>query len=175
MSKRNYQEKGFTLLEITLAIAILAVLISVVITSINPLKQLADARNGQRKTDTLSLLNAVFQYSTDHNGSFPPTIQTVVANYQDTPTTCDTNISNLVGTNEICKSTATSCNTPQIDLSKYIASSTPPYYITTIPVDPQATSTGDGTGYYIAKLNGNRILVCAKLTENDVGTIGAVH
>ena len=47
-------------------------------------------------------------------------------------------------------------------------------YVTAMPTDPSATSTGDGTGYYIYKLtaNSNRIIVCAALTENLIGNGG---
>jgi len=48
------KSKGFTLLEILLVVGIIA---------INPSKQLADARNAQRRSDLSSIANAIYQYT----------------------------------------------------------------------------------------------------------------
>jgi prepilin-type N-terminal cleavage/methylation domain-containing protein len=66
--KRN---NGFTLLEVLLVVAALAILAGTVILAINPAQQLAQTRDAQRHSDATTLLNAVYQYAIDNNGSLP--------------------------------------------------------------------------------------------------------
>ena len=63
--------KGFTLLEILLVVAALAILAGIVILAINPTKQLGETRDAQRNSDVNAILNAVYQYSIDNNGFYP--------------------------------------------------------------------------------------------------------
>jgi len=63
---------GFSLVELLMAIAIVGVLAGLVIVAINPTKQMADARNTQRKFDVHSILNAFGQFSVDSGGVFQP-------------------------------------------------------------------------------------------------------
>ena len=64
-------KQGFTLLEILLVVGIISILAGIVILAINPTKQLGDTRNAQRRSDVLTILNAVYQYSIDNSGSIP--------------------------------------------------------------------------------------------------------
>lgn len=132
--------RGFTLLEILLVIALIAILASIVIIAINPSKQLADGRNAQRRSDVNTILNAVYQYAIDNNGTIPATITV-------TPT-------------GVCKTSAT-C-TSLIDLSVV---TTNEKYITSMPYDP-TTSTTNSTNYNISKTANNRITVAAPGAEN---------
>ncbi len=68
--------KAFTLLEILLVVAAIAVLAGIVIVAINPARQLAATRNTARRSDVSAILNSIYQYSLDNNGQFPNNIDT---------------------------------------------------------------------------------------------------
>ena len=63
-------ETGFTLLEIIMAVAIVAILATVAIIAINPEGQFAKARDGKRLSDLSAILNAMGQNIGDNNGTF---------------------------------------------------------------------------------------------------------
>lgn len=142
------KQKGFTLLEILLVVAAIAILAGIVILAINPNKQLGDTRNGQRRVDINTILNAAYQYSIDNNGTLPSSIPTSA--------TCST-----PSTNQICKTGGT-C-TSLVDLTVLTTSEK---YVVSIPTDPTGSST-NGTGYFIAKNSNGRLTVCAPSAEQS--------
>lgn len=135
-------QKGFTLLEILLVVAAIAILAGIVIVAINPGKQLADTRNAQRRVDVETILNAIYQYSIDNKGNIPSNITTSAV--------------------EICKTGGT-C-TGLADLSVLTLNE---QYITAMPVDPSGGST-NGTSYTVMKTANGRITVAASAAERSV-------
>ena len=136
-------KKGFTLLEILLVVAAIAILAGIVIVAINPSKQLGDTRNSQRWSDVNTILNAVYQYSVDNNGTIPTGIGTTAS--------------------PICSTTGAACTTAGfVDLGVLITNQT---YITAIPSDPQC-ATADSSCYEIVRSTDNRITVSAPDAEN---------
>ncbi|MFH1188623.1 MAG: LamG-like jellyroll fold domain-containing protein [bacterium] len=89
---------GFTLLEILLVVAAIGILAGVVVIAINPAKQLAEARNAQRRADVEALLEAVYQYSIDNNGNFPAGIDTQIRMMGTAADNCDVSCGEVQGT-----------------------------------------------------------------------------
>jgi len=143
-------EKGFTLIEILLVIALIAILSAITIVALNPTKQFGQAKDTTRVSHVNTILNAVNQYSLDNAGVVPSTIPV--------GTDC-TSSSNF----EICQ-TGSACGTG-VDLSVLTDLER---YIVSIPIDPASTST-EGTGYNIIKSDYGRITVCARNAEEDEG------
>jgi len=133
--------KGFTLLEILLVVAAIAILAGIVIIAINPGKQLADTRNAQRNVDVNTILNAVYQYALDNNGALPTDITSTVT--------------------EICKSDGIAVCTSLVDLTDLIDT-----YIVAIPADPTGV-TINGVGYTISSTASGRVTVDAPDAENN--------
>ena len=133
------RQKGFTLLEVLLVVAVIAILAGIVIIAINPGKNLGDSRNSQRSADVNTILNGVYQYALDNSGVLPASVTT-------TPT-------------EVCKTGAVSC-TALIDLTVVTTNGK---YLVAMPVDPQCPTgcAANGNGYRISKDANNRVTVTA--------------
>ena len=142
------RQKGFTLLEILLVVAAIAILAGIVIVAINPGKQLAQTRNAQRSADVNTILNGVWQYSLDQ-GSLPATIT-------DGP---GGDAGDIIA---ICKTGGT-CGTTLVDLSTALVSD----YLVAVPIDPSDSGAVDDhdTGYTIVK-DGTRVTVVAPDAED---------
>ncbi len=139
---KSIRSTGFTLLEILIVVATIGILSSIVIIAINPARNLAQTRNGQRYADISAILGAIYQYSLDHNGTIPPEIGN--------------------GEHEICM-TGTTCDIEtMVDLHALTDNGR---YLTTIPQDPTG-STNDSTGYTITRFKfQSRIIISAPHAE----------
>jgi len=155
-SKRSLLS-GFTLLEMLLVVAIIAVLAGIVVVAINPGKQLATVRNTERTFNLSEIHKAMQQYFIDHY-TYPAA----------TPTT----LTEICNTGSNSTSTGIDC-TGLIDLSPLV-----PTYLTSIPVDPQGSTlsfinnlipkvyaTTNGTGYKVMKDTNNKIVLTAPQAE----------
>jgi len=143
-SRRNSQ-KGFTLLEVLLVVAIIAILAGIVIIAINPGKNLGDSRNSQRSADVNTIISAVYQYSIDNNGTLPAGITTTAT--------------------EVCATGAASC-TGLVDLTVL---TTAGKYLVSVPKDPQCATVcaANGVGYRISRDANGRLTVNAPSAEQS--------
>ncbi len=138
------KNKGFTLLEVLLVVAIIAALVGIVIFAINPGQQLADTRDAERGADANTILNAVYQYSIDNNGAIPEGIEET--------------------TGEICKE-GMDPDDDDCDVSLDVLTDEERYLVM-LPEDPANPADSDGIGYKIAKTEHGRIVVTAPNAEN---------
>lgn len=151
---KRQADRGFTLLEVLLVVAIIAILAGIVIIAINPGKNLGDTRNAQRSADVNTLINATYQYELDNNGIAPPVgSRTGAVAITSTLT-------------EICNATASTC-TGLVDLN--VLSTNGKYLVsipgdTTCPTGPPACNA-NGAGYKIGLTANGRLQVTAPQAE----------
>jgi type II secretion system protein G len=128
----NKLEKGFTLIELLVVVAIIGLLSSIVLASLNSAR--AKGRDAKRISDLSELRNAIELYANDHNGNYPSTgsMDTV---YLD------------LG----CPQSVTSPDTKTADWIPGLA----PTYISVLPQDPKPINggcymySGNGTKYIL--------------------------
>lgn len=126
------KKRGFTLIELLIVIAVLGVLATVTLVIINPARQLAKARDSERRTHLFSILSAVYNYNAEHSGALPDTDgDPETSNFPVTPT--------CIGTGAGCFNLASAGEDGDTIV---------PVYLPSIPQDPK---TGDTTnsGYFI--------------------------
>ncbi len=156
------QRKGFTLLEILLVIAAIGILAAIVLVAINPNRQLAQARNAQRRSDILAISNAVYQKILDEaNAGTSTTINAI------TTTVAEIYKSGSSGT------PTTGCTGAPLDMATVAldaAADVVPTYLGAIPQDPSEAGLVSGSvcsGYTIVKDSATnpRVTVAAPNTE----------
>ena len=135
------QNKGFTLVELIIVVAIIALLAAATFVAINPAKRLGEANDAQRWSDITSIADAWSTYASDNSGTFVTTsADCITAN-----TTCM--IANYAGTDADYACGATTTNAI-IWLDPLVTNG----YIGSVPFDPKSSSVvGTSTGYYFLK------------------------
>ncbi|MBU0727880.1 prepilin-type N-terminal cleavage/methylation domain-containing protein [Patescibacteria group bacterium] len=63
------KRKGFTLIELIIVIAVIAILASAIFVAIDPARRLHEARNSRRASDIVTILDAVKTYQVDNQGT----------------------------------------------------------------------------------------------------------
>jgi len=143
MTDQNTKRKtnGFTLLEILMVVAGIAILAAIVTLEINPKRELAKARNQERESDVNTIRNALKQYSLDNQGQVP---SGVTADLKD-----------------ICQGNCTT-DSSQVDVSviiDYLA-------LEKLPHDPDKADGDALTGYEVAVSREGNYRVKAPKAEN---------
>jgi len=142
-NKIKMKPKGFTLIELLLTIAIIGILATISFSVLNPARQLAKARDSQRKTDIYSIAGAVYQFASEHSGDLPDTDGNPLTSNFPTTATC-------IGTGASC------FNLAAAGASEPIV----PTYMAVMLKDPK-TGTDANTGYLINKDANGRIVLSA--------------
>ncbi|MCD4760443.1 prepilin-type N-terminal cleavage/methylation domain-containing protein [bacterium] len=149
---------GFTLIELIIVIAIIALLAAATFVAVDPAKRIGESRNAQRWSDVTAIADAWMKYWVDHNGSMatsttnvaPMTALTQGGYYiTNTASSCD-------GTAPASCTASTTATVDCIDLHNLVQSG----YLGDIPDDPGGTDN-TGTDYYFS------------LSDNNVIEVGA--
>ncbi|MEO6728681.1 MAG: prepilin-type N-terminal cleavage/methylation domain-containing protein [Candidatus Dojkabacteria bacterium] len=138
MEKTNLRS-AFTLIEVLVVVALVAILASITFIAINPAKNFSDARNAQRSSDVSEILSAITQYTSESGHA----------------------ISDFANVSTCATTTAIGTTAGFVNLSTLLVDS----YIVGIPTDP-SVGTALNTGYTICKTATGRITVAAPSAEN---------
>lgn len=138
--------KGFTLLELLLAMAVLTILTGVVIVAINPAKHFTKAREAERQTEVYAIVTALHQYALDNESSFPDSLTTTER--------------------DICRTGSESC----VGMHELSALTNGERYLVSIPIDPlcekeNSECEDNETGYLLVMTETGRVTVTAKYAE----------
>jgi prepilin-type N-terminal cleavage/methylation domain-containing protein len=128
-------QAGFTLIELIIVIAVIALLAAATFVAVNPAKRIGDANNAQRWSDVTAMADAWTLYLADNSGTAASTTITDGVTYTIATTTGGTFSA------DACTVTTT---TALASLDTLVTSG----YIGQIPIDPEMTSPIDRTDYY---------------------------
>jgi prepilin-type N-terminal cleavage/methylation domain-containing protein len=154
---RSSVRSAFTLVELIIVIAIIAILAAAIFVAVDPARRLHESRNAVRASDVATILEAVKKYQVDNDGAHYTEIAGLTATQYS-----------VIGTDTTgCSSTCTAQSTQAacVDLSG-IGNT----YLSAIPQDPLSGDAGN-TDYYISLGNDNEITVGACDSEGE-GTGG---
>jgi len=153
--------KGFTLIELIIVIAVIALLAAATFVAINPAKRVGDANNSRRWSDITAIADAYQAYIADNSGT-APTSTTAGVTYSITTTTWS-------GTSyTTCEAAANgnpTTTTAYVQLSALVTGG----YIGAIPLDPSYAAATDllNTGYYFYRESTGKLVIGACDTYNS--------
>lgn len=147
------KKQGFTLIELIIVIAVIALLAAAVFVAVDPAKRIGEAQDAQRWADITAIADAIQQYVVDNNGTFPTSTATFTAGtyyaIMGSSTTALTGAS--------CTSLGSPDSSKGVELGALI-----PTYLPTMPVDPSGLVNDDkNTQYYFMRNSAGRVSIGA--------------
>ena len=159
--KKILKFSGFTLIELIIVIAVIALLAAATFVAINPAKRVGDANNSRRWSDITAIADAYNAYLADNSGT-APTSTTAGVTYSITTTTW----SGVAFTT--CQAVANgnpTTTTAYVQLSALVTGG----YMGQIPLDPSYVASSDllNTGYYFYRESSGKLVVGACDSYNN--------
>ncbi len=155
-----FKKQGFTLIELIIVIAVIALLAASVFVAVDPAKRIGQAQDAQRWADVTAIADAIQQYVVDHNGTFPTSTVTAGTYYSVL----------RHGASNGSASTVCHAQTVTSDGVSFGANLVSDY-LPTMPVDPLGADVygNASTGYYFMKNSSGRTMVgvCAESDYSD--------
>jgi prepilin-type N-terminal cleavage/methylation domain-containing protein len=146
-----FQKQGFTLIELIIVIAVIALLAASVFVAVDPAKRIGEAQDAQRWADITAIADAIQQYVVDNNGDFPTSTATFLSG---------ASYSIMIDgasayTSAACVASSTSA------AQGILLDALTDTYLATMPVDPEGLLGGKGTGYYFTRTAAGRVRIGA--------------
>ncbi len=166
-SSKLHTQKGFTLLELLLVVAIIAILASVIFVVLDPPTRFKNTRDSARFTDVRAISNAIKLDQLDNGGDYLHAIASITA---DTPYIIS-NATTTAGCIVTCDVTITAGD-HCVNLTGLVTSG----HLGQIPISPEGTGTWTSavTGYYVQRNTNGSISVGACESEN-ISTIVTIQ
>jgi len=150
-------KKAFTLIELLIVIAIIAIIAGIVFVALNPLARFAAARTSRRWADASAIMTAIKVSQIDNGGSYV----TSVAALQN-------GLTYMIGTStnggmQACSTTISTSSA--VDLTALVTGG----YLGSVPVSPNGNFTyynGSTTGYTLTKATSGLITITACDSES---------
>lgn len=79
-SKKKNLLRGFSLIEILLAVTLISIVFGALVIAINPSRQIAKSNNLERESDINAILSALGSYALDNQGEIPSAIDEIGKN-----------------------------------------------------------------------------------------------
>jgi prepilin-type N-terminal cleavage/methylation domain-containing protein len=167
MSKNR---KGFTLVEIIIVIAIIAVLAAAIFVAVDPARRIQESNNARRWSDVTTMLDAVIKNQADNEGTLHAEVSAITADeFVIIGTTDDDDglCASETTADAACSNVATATGTADcVDLSELGSK-----YLAAVPTDPKNGSDAD-TSYFITRDANNAVTIgsCDEEGEGSGGT-----
>ncbi|MBT4516547.1 MAG: prepilin-type N-terminal cleavage/methylation domain-containing protein [Candidatus Komeilibacteria bacterium] len=163
-------QAGFTLIELIIVIAIIALLAAATFVAVNPAKRIGDANNAQRWSDITAIADAFVTYQADNTGTAATTNSSGTGTLDnDTFMIATSTYTTQANAYNTCAATTTDV---MINLNALVTGG----YIGKIGTDPEYTTTDDddNTNYYLYNDASGAITVGACDTYEASGATNAV-
>lgn len=135
--KNTHTKSGFTLIELIIVIAIIAILAAAIFVALDPARRFNESRNSRRTTDVQTIHQALQKYQTDNDGVHYEQVDDLTAGQYFVIGTCSS------GADSTC--TAQTTQSACVDISGLGSN-----YLAVVPSDPK-TGTDENTDYYLTK------------------------